>query len=95
MTRVCAAQGHSVADGIGADDEVMVRIKRPAGPDQEVQPMMDRTDRRQDKDRIGARGRAATVRHIADLEIGNDFTALEREITKVDFPMRTVDPARL
>jgi hypothetical protein len=70
-------------------------IKRPAGPDQEVQPMMDRTDRRQDKDRIGARGRAATVRHIADLEIGNDFTALEREITKVDFPMRTVDPARL
>jgi hypothetical protein len=35
------------------------------------------------------------VRHIADLEIGNDFTALEREITKVDFPMRTVDPARL
>jgi hypothetical protein len=74
---------------------VTVWIKRPAGPDQEVQPMMDRTDRRQDKDRIVARGRAGTVRDIADLEIRNDFPAFEREITKVDFPMRTVDPARL
>jgi hypothetical protein len=92
---VAGRRCHSVADGIGADDEVMVRIKRPAGPDQEVQPMMDRTDRRQDKDRIVARGRAGTVRHIADLEIRNDFAAFEREITKVDFPMRTVDPARL
>ena len=27
-------------------------IERPAGPDQKVQPMMDRADRRQDKDDI-------------------------------------------
>ena len=49
-TAVARGRRHSVADGIGADDEVTIRIKRPAGPDQKVQPMVNRAD--QDKDRF-------------------------------------------
>jgi hypothetical protein len=35
------------------------------------------------------------VCHIADLEIRNDFAAFQREVTELEFLMRTVDPARL
>src|SRR6266849_1736220 len=39
--------GQPVADRVGADDEVAVRIERPVGPDKKIQAMMGRADRGQ------------------------------------------------
>src|SRR5262249_39379860 len=86
---------HAVTDRVGTDDEVPVRIKRATGADQEIQPVMDGADCRQRKDGVVACGGEPPVSDIADLEIANDFAALQLEVAELDFPVRTVDPAGL
>ena len=72
-----------------------VRIERPVGPDEKIQPVMGRADRGQDQDDVVVAGRTRPVRHIADPEIANDFAALERQVAERQRLMRTIDPARL
>jgi hypothetical protein len=87
--------GQPIADRVGADDEVAVRIERPVGPDEKIQPVMGRADRGQDQDDIVVGGHTRPVRHIADPKIANDFAAFERQVAELQRLMRTVDPARL
>jgi len=82
-----------VADRVRADDEVAVRIKRTAGSDQKIQPVVRRADCRLDENDLV--GRALPVRDIADLEIANDFAAFERQFAQLQRLMRAIDLAGL
>ena len=83
------------SDRVGANDEVALRIKRPPGTNQKIQPVMGRADRGQDEDDIVIAARTGPVRDIADLEIANGFAALEKQIAERLRLMRAIDPAGL
>ena len=68
---VAGGSAQPVSDRVGANDEVALRIERPPGTDQKIQPMMGRADRRQDEDDVVISARTGPVHDIADLEIAN------------------------
>ena len=86
----------AIADQSTASTSSMtIGIERPAGPDQEIQPMVRRADRGQREDDVVVGACARPMRDIADPKIANGFAALERQVAQFHRLMRTIDPAGL
>jgi len=73
--------GQAVADGVRGHDEILGRVQRLAGADQEVEPMVIPGQRRDHQDGIRLLGVERAVRHVGDGEVLDDLSALQLEVT--------------
>ena len=75
--------GEAVADGVGRHHEILVRVERLAGADEEVQPVVVAADRSDHQDRVRLLRVQLAVRHIGDGKVLDHIAALELQVAEL------------
>lgn len=81
-------RGLCITERIWTDDEVLLRVERPAWSDEMIELMMVRTEAMLDQDRVVLGDVQRAVRDIGHLQLMNDAATLSLEIPEVCNLMR-------